>query len=58
MMTIPAFSQTLLLGQFVHGETLAATDVLMSTASSTAAAVLLIVLAARLYESEKLIFGS
>lgn len=57
MMTIPAFSQTLLLGQFVHGETLAATDVLMSTASSTAAAVLLIVLAARLYESEKLIFG-
>ena len=58
MMTIPAFSQTLLLGQFVHGETLAATDVLMSMASSTAAAVLLIVLAARLYESEKLIFGS
>jgi sodium transport system permease protein len=58
MMTIPAFSQTLLLGQFVHGETLAATDVVMSMASSTAAAVLLIVLAARLYESEKLIFGS
>jgi sodium transport system permease protein len=57
MMTIPAFSQTLLLGQFVHGEALAATDVLMSMASSTAAAAMLIVLAARLYESEKLIFG-
>lgn len=58
MMIIPAFSQTLLLGAFVRGEPVAALDAALSMASSGVAALALIVLAARLYEREKLIFGA
>ncbi len=57
MMMIPTFSQTLLLGQFVRGETIAYTDAVLSMASSTIAALVLIFIAARLYERESLIFG-
>ena len=58
MMTVPAFSQTLLLGAFVRGEGVALVDAALSMASSSVAALALIVLAARLYEREKLIFGA
>jgi len=57
MMTIPAFSQTLLLGAFVRGEALPIAAVALSMASSLVAALILIVVSARLYEREKLIFG-
>ncbi|MEE8350568.1 MAG: ABC transporter permease [Rhodospirillales bacterium] len=57
MMMIPTFSQTLLMGQFVRGEPLAWGNVVLSLASSTLAAFILIFLAARLYERENLIFG-
>ena len=57
MMMIPTFSQTLLLGQFVRGDTIAYTDAVLSMASSTVAALALIFVAARLYERESLIFG-
>lgn len=58
MMTIPIFSQTLLLGQFVRGEPIAMTNVLLSMSVSGLIAAGLILVAARLYEREKLIFGS
>ena len=58
MMTVPAFSQTLLLGAFVRGEGVTLVDAALSMASSSVAALALIVLAARLYEREKLIFGA
>jgi len=57
MMTIPAFSQTLLLGAFVRNETLSMADVTLSMVSSLVVALALIAVAARLYEREKLIFG-
>ncbi len=58
MMTIPIFSQTLLLGRFVQDETVAVSDALISMSTSVAAAAILIALSARLYEREKLIFGT
>jgi len=58
MMTIPIFSQTLLLGQFVRGEPIAMTNVLMSMSVSGLIAAGLLLVAARLYEREKLIFGN
>ncbi len=58
MMTIPIFSQTLLLGQFVRGEPIAIVNVLLSMSVSGLIAVGLLLIAARLYEREKLIFGS
>lgn len=57
MMTVPAFSQTLLLGAFVRGEALPMADVALSMSSSLVAALALIAISARLYEREKLIFG-
>jgi sodium transport system permease protein len=57
MMTIPAFSQTLLLGSLVRGEALPMADVALSMTSSLVAALALIAVSARLYEREKLIFG-
>ena len=57
MMMIPTFSQTLLLGQFVRGDGVAFPDALISMASSMIAALVLIFIAARLYERENLIFG-
>ncbi len=58
MMTIPIFSQTLLLGRFVQDEAVAVSDAVVSMSTSVIAAAILIVLAARLYEREKLIFGT
>lgn len=58
MMLIPTFSQTLILGQYVHGEAVAFSDAVLSMASSAVAAFALIFAAARLYERENLIFGN
>lgn len=57
MMSLPIFSQTLLLGQVVRGEPIAGLHVLLSMSTSVAVAGLLLAIAARLYESEKLLFG-
>lgn len=57
MMAVPVFSQTLLLGRIMRNEAVAALDILVSMGFTTAAALVLLALAARLYEREKLIFG-
>jgi len=57
MMAIPTFSQTLLLGQFVRGESVELLNVVISMSSSTALALVLIACAAGLYAREELIFG-
>ena len=56
-MAIPTFSQTLLLGQFVRGESVELLNVVISMSSSTALALVLIACAAGLYAREELIFG-
>ena len=58
MMTIPTFSQTLLLSRFIQGEAVAVSDALLSMSTSVLAALVLLFFAARLYEREKLIFGT
>ncbi|NQV98581.1 MAG: ABC transporter permease [Rhodospirillales bacterium] len=57
MMTIPTFSQTLLLGQILRGDTLVAAHVAISLLATLAFACALIAIAVRLYEREELIFG-
>lgn len=57
MMAVPAFSQTLLLGQFVRGESVEWLNIIISVSSSTALALILIACAAGLYTREELIFG-
>jgi sodium transport system permease protein len=57
MMAVPVFSQTLLLGRIMRDEAVSAVNVLVSMGFTTAAALVLLALAARLYEREKLIFG-
>ncbi len=51
------FSQTLLLGQIMRDEAVSSVAVLVSMGFTTAAAFVLMALAARLYDREKLIFG-
>ncbi|NQV83717.1 MAG: ABC transporter permease [Rhodospirillales bacterium] len=58
MMTIPIFSQTLILSRMVQGEALVWSDTLISMSTSIAAAALLIAFTAKLYGREKLIFGN
>lgn len=57
MMTIPIFSQTLLMGQFVRGEEVAFAHMIISISFTAIVVVLLLGICARLYEREKLIFG-
>lgn len=57
MMALPVFSQTLLLGQIMRDEAVSSLNVLVSMGFTTAAAFVLMALAARLYEREKLVFG-
>ena len=57
MMTIPTFSQTLLFGQFLRGEPVSALNIVISATVTTALALILVAVAARLYDREKLIFG-
>jgi len=58
MMTIPIFSQTLILSRMVQGEALVLSDTLISMSTSVAAAGLLIFFTAWLYGREKLVFGN
>ena len=57
MMALPTFGQTLIFGQLVRGEGAALLDILISGAATMLATALLLVIAARLYEREPLIFG-
>jgi len=58
MMTIPIFSQTLILSRMVQGEGLVLSDTLISMSTSVAAAFVLIFFTAWLYGREKLVFGN
>ena len=58
MMAIPSFSQTLLLGQMVRGESITLSAVAISMATTTLLAGGLLWVVAKLYEREELIFGS
>ena len=58
MMTIPIFSQTLIMSGMVQGEAPVLSDTLISMSTSVIAAVVLIAFAARLYGREKLVFGN
>jgi len=58
MMLVPAYSQTLLFGQILRGESVTTAYVGVSTASTLAVAVVLFLVTIRLYEREELIFGS
>ncbi len=57
MMTIPIFSQTLLMGQFVRGEDVLALNLLASISFTSLLALGLVYISSRLYERENLIFG-
>ncbi|NQV46334.1 MAG: ABC transporter permease [Rhodospirillaceae bacterium] len=58
MMSIPTFSQTLLLGEVLRGDPLPMLHVALSMATTLALAMVLLFIATRLYEREELIFGS
>jgi sodium transport system permease protein len=58
MMTIPIFSQTLILGRMVQGEALVLSDTLISMSTSIGAAAVLMFFTAWLYGREKLVFGN
>ena len=57
MMTLPAFSQTLVFGTFMRGEVPELGQALVSMSATALFALLLVALAAWLYEREQLIFG-
>jgi sodium transport system permease protein len=57
MMAVPTFSQTLLLGQLLRGESISLIHLAVSMTTTLALAAVLIAFAARLYDRESLIFG-
>ena len=57
MMTLPTFGQTVLLGQLIRGEAVDGMHMTIAGASTVAATALLLLIAARLYDREELIFG-
>lgn len=57
MMALPTFGQTLLFGQLVRGEVISPADLALSAVVTVAACLVLLAIAARLYERESLIFG-
>jgi sodium transport system permease protein len=57
MMLIPAYSQTLLFGQILRGETLDPLKVALSMGSTLTIAIILFTITIQLYEREELIFG-
>jgi len=57
MMAIPAFSQTLLLGEVMRGEALDLIHLGISVVSTTLCAAAIVYIVARLYEREELVFG-
>jgi sodium transport system permease protein len=56
-MLIPTFGQALLINQMMRGEVVDGSNVLISTVSTAAAAVLCTLLAIRLYQREQVLFG-
>ncbi len=57
MMGVPTFSQVLLIGKLMRDEGIRPVETLVSISSTAAVAALLFVLAARLYDRDKLVFG-
>ncbi len=57
-MLIPTFGQQLLINQMMRGEPISVTNIVVSTLVTTLAALAVIFLAIRLYEQERLLFGS
>ena len=57
MMTVPTFSQTLLLGQLLRGESISFIHVIVSMGTTLIVTAILVTIAARLYARESLIFG-
>jgi len=58
IMLIPTFGQQLLINQLMRGEPISGINVLVSTLATLAVAVILILLAIRLYKQERVLFGS
>lgn len=58
MMTIPTFSQVVLIGELVRGDPVSAANVLMSVLSTSLVALGLLVIAGRLYSREELLFSA
>ena len=57
-MLIPTFGQQVLINQLLRGEVVATNDVMISTAVTLALALVLTFVAIRLYQREKILFGS
>jgi sodium transport system permease protein len=57
MMAVPTFSQVLLIGKLMREERVYLTEALIAGASTAAVALALFVLAGKLYERDKLLFG-
>ncbi len=57
MMGVPTFSQVLLIGKLMRDEGILFSETLVSIGSTAVFAALLFVLAARLYDRDRLVFG-
>jgi sodium transport system permease protein len=58
MMMIPTFGQQILINQMMRGEPIDPLNILVSTVSTTLTAVACILVAIRLYQQERLLYGS
>ena len=58
MMSIPTFSQVILIGQLVRGDPVSMTNVIVSVGATTMVAVALLFVAGRLYNREELLFSA
>jgi hypothetical protein len=56
-MSIPTFGQQLLINQLVRGEQVSALHVAVSAASTLLLSAVLVVVAIRLYQRERILFG-
>lgn len=54
---IPIFGQSLIINQLLRGETVQSANVIAASAATLVAAVIVIVVAVRLYERERILFG-
>lgn len=54
---IPIFSQSLIINQILRGETIQTTNIIAASVGTLVAAVLITLLAIRLYERERILFG-
>ena len=58
MLAIPTFGQIVLTGQLMRGDDVSAVDIFLASIVTTGVAFLLLLLAARLYQREEMVFGS